>query len=268
MFRKTCLTLGASLALIGQPLAAQDQPDAETMAALTEMFAAEPLTAEQQARLPQAQTIVAKVIPEGSLQEMMDGMFDGLLGGLIAMDAGREATVEDTGSFVADQLGLDGSDLSLTASQINEFADMFDPARVERKKREAGLIPDMMGEMMTVMEPTMRRVMAEMYAISFTAAELNDIDAFFSTESGATFARKSFTMASDPRVMSASMESLPDMMGVFATMESRMAEATADLPPARSFTELTAAERAKIASATGYDEGTLAEWSSPAVDTE
>lgn len=266
MFRKTCLTLGASLALIGQPLAAQDQPDAETMAALTEMFAAEPLTAEQQARLPKAQTIVAKVIPEGSMQEMMDGMFDGLLGSLLTMEI--EDSPEDTATFVAGKLGVSADEMTLSEGEIAEIADMFDPVRAQRKQREAELLPEMMGEMMTAMEPTMRRVMAEMYAISFTDAELNDIDAFFSTDSGAAFARKSFTMATDPRMMSASMEALPDMMGVFANMEARLTEATADLPPARSFAELTAAERAKVASATGYDEGTLQQLSASVADTE
>ncbi len=58
------------------------------------------------------------------------------------------------------------------------------------------------------------------------------------------------------------------MMGVFANMEARLTEATADLPPARSFAELTAAERAKVASATGYDEGTLQQLSASVADTE
>ena len=265
MFRKACLTLGATIALAAQPVAAQDEmPDEDAFAAMAQMFTAEPLTEEQKTRLPLANQIIAKMIPEGAMQEMMDSMMGGMLQPLMQMEADKAA--QEPAEFVADQLGLSEEELNISGEQATELADMFDPARVERKQREAALFPSLMNEMMGAMEPTMRRVMAELYAINFNEAELKDIDAFFSTESGASFARKSFTMASDPRMVAGTMEALPDMMGVFANMEQRVAEATADLPAARTFSELTAAERAKISAATGYDEENLDDWSSSKVE--
>ncbi len=42
----------------------------------------------------------------------------------------------------------------------------------------------------------------------FDGTELNDIEAFFLTPSGSSFARdKSFAMSSDPRIIGASMDS-------------------------------------------------------------
>lgn len=265
MFRKACLTLGASLALVTQPVVAQEEMDEDAFAAMAQMFTAEPLTEEQKTRLPLANQIIAKMIPEGAMQEMMDSMMGGMLQPLMQMEADKAA--QEPAEFVAEQLGLSEEELNISAEQANELADMFDPARVERKQREAALLPSMMNEMMSAMEPTMRRVMAELYAINFNETELKDIDAFFSTESGANFARKSFTMASDPRMVAGTMEALPEMMGVFANMEQRVAEATADLPAARTFSELTAEERAKISAATGYDEDNLEEWSGGGSDT-
>jgi hypothetical protein len=114
------------------------------------------------------------------------------------------------------------------------------------------VMPALMRDMMTVMEPTMRKAMSELYAIHFSQKELDDIETFFQTESGTAYARKSFSMSSDPRILSATMESLPQLMGTFADMEKKIAAASADLPPKRSFSELSGAEKAKIAKLSGY----------------
>jgi len=131
-------------------------------------------------------------------------------------------------------------------------------------------MPTMMREMMTVMEPTMRKAMSELYAINFSQKELDDIEAFFQTDSGTAYARKSFTMSSDPRILAASMESLPQMMGAIGEMEKKIAAAGADLPAKRSFADLSQADKAKIATLTGYSveqiEGLLAESESESED--
>ena len=262
MFRKTLLTLGASLALTAQPLAAQDEmPDEDAFAALAGMFEVEPLTAEQEARLPLAQEIIARMIPPGSMGEMMDGMMGGMFEQLsqIGMAANSDA------DFVAEKIGLMGEDLLLTEAEAAELAAMFDPVRKERMQREAQLVPSMAAAMATAMEPTMRKAMSELYAINFAQGELEEINAFFATETGTSFARKSFTMASDPRVMAVSMQALPDMMAQIASMEEKMKAATADLPQARSFDELSDAEKRRVAKLTGYPVENLENWASPSL---
>lgn len=267
----------AALALAPQPLAAQDSaeetaaaepaaegdgegegdPMAQAMGMLSAMFPVEPLTADQQGRLPQASRIITRMIPEGTLGEMMGGMFDKLMGPMMAMGGSPAAAVVQKG------IGVSPGEAGLDDEQTAAIAALLDPAYEERHAREMAIMPTMMREMMTVMEPTMRKAMAELYAINFSQKELDDIEAFFQTDSGTAYARKSFTMSSDPRILSASMESLPQMMGAIGDMEKKIAAASADLPAKRSFADLSQADKAKVATLAGYSveqiEGLLAE---------
>ncbi|MCB2084566.1 MAG: DUF2059 domain-containing protein [Sphingomonadaceae bacterium] len=247
MLRRSALMLGAGLALVSQPAAAQDEmADEDIFGALSAMMETEPLTAEQQERLPLAETIVAKIVPDGTMAEMGAGIFDGILGSLIG------GSTEPTVSSVAEELGIESYGIEMSDLEVKEALAILDPAWQQRKNVEAELMPKMFAEVMGAMEPGMRKAMAELYAINFTEQELRDIDAFFSTESGTNFARKSYSMATDPRIVAASMEALPAIMASAMTMEQQMAEATADLPAKRSFAELGKKERMRIAELTGY----------------
>lgn len=247
-------TLAAQDAMAGEEVMVDDMAPAtseadeldQAMAMLGAMFPAEPLTAEQEARVPQAQRIIVRMIPEGTLSEMMGSMFDKMLGPIMQA-SGSPAT-----GTVTEATGLSTFDLDLTPEQTEELAGLFDPAWAERQKRELAIFPSMMTQMMDAMEPGMRKAMAELYAINFNQTELNEIEAFFLTETGTSYARKSFTMSSDPRVISATMEAMPAIMGTLGAMEQTMTEATADLPAKRGFAELSSAEQDKVAELTGY----------------
>ncbi len=254
MFRKTCVSIGAALALAAQPASAQDGlSEDDVFAAMAEMFAAEPLTAEQQARLPLAGEVVARIIPDGAMAEMIDNLLGGMLGPMMGMNKGA------TAAKVSERLGLYDADLAMETAQAEEALTILDPAWRERERIEAETMPAMMGEMMTTMEPVMKTAMTELYAVHFSTGELTDINAFFRTDTGASYARKSFTLASDPRLMASTMKAMPDMMGVFTTMGERMAAATASLPAQRDFAQLTAAEKARLAQLTGMSEEALEE---------
>lgn len=220
-------------------------PMEQAMAMLGAMFTAEPLNAEQQARLPAAQGLIAKIIPEGTMGEMIDKMMGGVLGPIMA------AAPDGATTTLAKQIGTEPYALDLTEEQAGELASLFDPAWAERQQRELAALPIIMKEVVTLMEPGMRKAMSELYAIRFSATELAEIDAFFSTGTGGKYARESFLMASDPRIMASTMEAMPALMGSIGDIEKRMAESTADLPAKRVFAELTAAEKAKVAEMTG-----------------
>jgi hypothetical protein len=252
------LAAAASLALLTAPaaLAAQDDTtvdaaaSADPMAAMGEMFAGlftkEPLTPEQEARLPAAQALIGKVIPAGTMGEMMDKLMNGVLGPMMAVAPDGAVTT------LARETGIESYALTIDEEQAGTLASLFDPAWKERQQREAAMIPEMIREVMGLMEPGMRKAMSELYAIRFSSGELAEIDAFFSTGTGGKYARESFLMASDPRIMASTMEAMPALMGMFGDIEARMAERMADLPKVRTFAELTAAERAQVAEATGY----------------
>ena len=55
-------------------------------------------------------------------------------------------------------------------------------------------------------------------------------------------------------------------MGPIGAIEKKMAAVTANLPAERSFAELSADERARIAKLTGYSVEDLDEWSAPITD--
>jgi hypothetical protein len=244
----------AGLSLLSAPAALAAQEDnpptqaemEQAMALFGDMFPVEPLTPEQEARLPQAQRIIARMIPDGTMAEMMGTMFDKMLGPMLAA---AEAPAMDA---VTKGTGIAAAGLDLTPERAAEIAVLFDPAYAERHEREKALFPALMRDMMSAMEPMMRKAMSELYAIHFSATELDGIEAFFQSDIGTSYARKSFSLASDPRVMGATMQAMPELMFLFSEMERKMVEASADLPPRRSFADLSAAEKKRVADAMGY----------------
>jgi hypothetical protein len=271
MHMRLWLVTGCALSLLAAPahLAAQDTPppvtvvqvpaedegprpsdDMQAMAALAGMMGggmkSEPLTPEQQARLPQAEAIIARIMPQGAMAEMSQQMFGGFLSGF------GDAMPRGPRFAVADALGLGPADLQdVSEEDAIELAGLLDPAWKEREDVMQGLVSGMMGDMMNLMEPGMRKAMAELYAIRFTSTELAAIEAFFATEAGTKYARESISMASDPRLMSASMEALPAVFASLADMEGRMKERMAGLPEPRRFADLNPKERAQVAKLTG-----------------
>jgi hypothetical protein len=235
---------GFALALAPVTVAAQDGEalaEADLFAGLMGAFAAEPLTPEQEARLPVAQALIDQIMPPGSLQDVMGPMFGSFIGPI------AEAVDPQASTFVASQLGLSGWELDMTEAQAEAAAALFDPAWREREQRKAAAMPAMMASMAGAMEEPIRRVMAELYAIYFTSEELADIGTFFATPSGATYARQSFSMGSDPRLAGAMMQEMPAMMTAMVAMEAQLEASTSDLPAPRTLAELTPTERKGLA---------------------
>ncbi len=255
--KRILLTATAGFALsLSAPLQAEahsemDAAQAEleqAMAALGELFPTEPLTPEQEARLPAAERIVALMIPEGTMGEIFSSMFNDMLQPMMQMGGDPSAQT------VSKAIGVTPFELDMNAEQAREIAALFDPAWEVRQEQEFAVFPQVMTEMMTLMEPGVRKAMSELYAIRFKDGELSDIEAFFSTETGTKYARESFVMASDPRMLGASMEALPLVMNSMADLEAKMAAATEGLPKVRGYDELTAEERAQVIEATGFSD--------------
>lgn len=240
----------AAMLALAVPAAAQTENKGTSEAAaisdaMKTMFKVEPLTAEQRARLPQAEALITQIMPPGTLDEMMGGMFDKMLGPLMALDIAPSSTE------LASQLGIEDEDFELSDEEATQIATILDPVWKERRSREMKAVQDTTRKVMTLMEPSMRKGMAEAYAATFTAPEMTDIAAFFATPSGASYAKKSYALATDPRIMAASMEMMPQLMGQMKDIEAEVKAATADLPAAKTFDGLSAAERAALSRLTG-----------------
>ena len=253
----------AGLALAAAPAAAQDaakqaipsQEDWDANSAeLGAQLTVEPLTAEQQARLPQARALVERIMPPGTVQQMLGGMLDGLLAPV--QPGANESVTVITQRF--------GYDLTANQADADEAATILDPNWSERFRRQSAMMPVIMGRMMITVEPVLRSTMAELYAVHFTTDELTGIDAFFATPIGAAYAQKSFGMASDPRLMASIVtQAMPQMYADIASMENDLAAATAGLPPERSYADLSNAERARLGQLLGLGEDELASYLEP-----
>jgi hypothetical protein len=251
------LLLSTSPAVAAEKVAAkvskEEQEMNAAMSALSGLFKVEPLTADQQSRLPAANAVVEQMMPPGALQQMMGSMFDKILEPLMALE-GKSSAVS-----VARELGLNTATLNLDEETAGKIAALVDPQWQERRKREMAAMPKIISDVMTVMEPTMRKVMGELYAVNFNAGELKEISTFFATPTGGNYARRSFSMSADPRMMAGMFEAMPALMGQMGSIKAKMAAATADLPAKRTFTDLSAAEKGKLAKLTGLSEAALAE---------
>lgn len=242
----------AALAFLAQPTAAQDieteEDLSEAMAGLSEVFPVEPLTAEQQARLPTARRVVEHFLPEGTMADMMGSMLGGILTPLNESDLGAASALDSALGYVANTGLMDEADILATL-------EIVDPEWQARNAAEIQAMEEMMVRMATVLEPTMRDVMGELYAIYFTQEQLEDVEIFFQTESGAAFARQSWSMSSDPRIMGAmfSNEAMWEAMFDIEQVEAQMDA----LPASKSYEDLTPEQRARVLELTGLTDAQL-----------
>lgn len=255
MLKKLTAGIAFGALALATPLAAQDGGMAseemseakmdEFTAMMAGMFQSEPLSAEQEARLPAATSLVGKMMPEGFYAEMMGDMMDKMMRPMMSMFASPEF-------ILASRLSVEDDAMSgLDEAQQAEILTMLDPAWDQRIDAIMGVVMGNMGDIFTTMEPPMREGLSKAYAVRFEEQQLADIATFFDTPTGSVFARESMALFADPQVMSASMQALPQMMGSFTNMETAMDEAMAALPAERSYEDLTIAERNRLAALLG-----------------
>lgn len=247
----------AAFALAAPPLAAQE-PDPEAEAApgaMANIFGkAEPLTAEQEARIPAAEQVVARIFPPGTYARMMNDtmkpMMDNVMGSLMDVPMSEIAKLS---GLPAEQLPAMGE------GSLREVMAILDPAFEERSKLVSGMTMALVAEMMVEIEPSYRAGLARAYAARFSEAELADMAAYFSTPIGARYAAESMLIYTDPQVMAAMNEMMPTMMRLMPEMMAKAKQAEARLPPARTFSDLTPAEQARLAELLGTSVAALRE---------
>ena len=251
-------------ALVATPLAAQAQTGAATeevsqqrlqdiSSMMSNLFVADPLTAEQEARLPAAQAVVGAMMPEGFYGTMMAGIVDKMMRPMMTMFSSPEI-------ILSARLDLDEEAIGqLTEAEQAEISAMLDPAFDQRVDAIIGVMTEKMGGMFAVMEDPMREGLSKAYAVRFDDNQLADIAAFFATPTGSVYAKESMALFSDPQVMQASMKALPAMMSSFGNIETAMEESMANLPKEAAYSDLTAAQRQRLAELLGVEPEDLSE---------
>ena len=221
------------------------------------LFQTEPLTEEQNARLPAAQAVVGEMMPDGFYGEMMAGMMDKMLRPMLTMFSQPEFVL-------GARLTVDAEAIeALEEAEQAELTAMLDPAYQARGDAMVAVLTSRMGGMFTAMEGPMREGLSKAYAVRFDDAQLADIAAFFATPTGGEYARESMALFADPQVMQASMQALPAMMSGFGDIESAMREAMTALPAERGYGDLTEAQRERMAELLDVDPAQLADLVNP-----
>lgn len=235
------LPLGSATAL------AQDAAAARVTASTPE--AAAPL---DPARLAAARRTVDYVFPTGTYARLMNGKMSGLM----------DQMLDTVGKMPLRQLaalgGISQDKLSkLGDGTLKEVMAIYDPHYQERTQLTLRAMTDELVPLMTRFEPAVRDGLTQAYARRFTAQQLDELNRFFATPTGSAYAADSFAIFMDPEVMAKMSEIMPAMMQEMPAMMTRMKDATASLPPPREFSDLTAAERRKLATLLGVSEAEL-----------
>ena len=266
--KKIVNAMAAAALVCAVPAAAQEDPEHSESAMspgdldefagmMAGLFQTEPLTEEQNARLPAAQAVVGEMMPDGFYGEMMAGMMDKMLRPMLTMFSQPEFVL-------GARLAVDAEAIeALEEAEQAELTAMLDPAYQARGDAMVAVLTSRMGGMFTAMEGPMREGLSKAYAVRFDDAQLADIAAFFATPTGGEYARESMALFADPQVMQASMQALPAMMSGFGDIESAMREAMEALPAERGYGDLTEAQRERMAELLDVDPAQLADLVNP-----
>ncbi|MCP5395570.1 MAG: DUF2059 domain-containing protein [Sphingomonadaceae bacterium] len=215
---------------------------------LGEAFKAEPLTAEEEARLPAAEQVVDRIFPPGTYRRMMDEtmqpVMDQVMGGMLNVPIAELARIGGIPEEDVKALG-DGT--------LREAMSIMDPAYEERMRISNEVTLEFITDLMDRIEPAYRAGLARAYAKRFTAAELAELDRFFQTPVGSHYAAESMLIMADPQVMAAMNEMMPAMLEMLPGMMQAMQDRTAHLPKARSYSDLSDDEKAQLADLLGTD---------------
>lgn len=253
MNRFAMLVGAAGLAFAQPALAQETAPDFSGLAAaMGPVFTAEPLTPEQEARLPQAEAVVGQLFPPGTYRKMMDQMMGPMLDGIMSQVA--QVPLAD----IARISGLDeGALAGMGDASLGEIAAILDPAFEERNRITGQVSVEMVTRLMDRIEPSYRAGLARAFATRFAAGELAALQQFFATPVGARYAAESMLIYADPQVMSAMNEMMPAMFEMMPSMIEDMQARTAHLPPARTPADLDEGELARLAQLLGVPAGEL-----------
>ena len=207
---------------------------------------AEPLTAEQEARVPMAQQVVLKLFPEGTYSKMMEETMAPMMDGLLGSIAGSPAVT------LLELTGLPPSQLNAVdeANQAEAVA-LLDPNASARNAEIGDTMMTLITDIVVQIEPSYRSGLARAYAVRFTEAELTDLDTYFATPVGQKYAAESFLIFADPQVMSSMNEMMPAVMEAMPAMMGDIGGIAEKYPKGRTFSALSSEEQTQLASLLG-----------------
>ncbi|MEO1647951.1 MAG: DUF2059 domain-containing protein [Pseudomonadota bacterium] len=207
---------------------------------------AEPLTDEQEARVPMAQQVVLKLFPEGTYSKMMEETMAPMMEGLLGSIAGSPAVT------LLELTGLAPSQLNtVEEANLAEAVALLDPNASARNAEIGDTMMTLITDIVVQIEPSYRAGLARAYAVRFTEAELTDLNTYFGTPVGQKYAAESFLIFADPQVMSSMNEMMPAVMEAMPAMMGDIGGIAEKYPKGRTFSALSADEQNQLAALLG-----------------
>lgn len=227
------LAFGSVLA--GGPARAQSAPQSAPSAA-----------AADTGKLQAARQIVAKLVPDGLYRRMMGDSMNQIMQNMVGSMG--ELPVRE----LARAGGISEEEVSrLGEGKTAELMALLDPHWQERMRLTMQAMSGELGEVMASMEPAVREALSQSYAREFSAAELADLARFFATPTGDHYAAQSMALFMAPEMVKAMSDMTPQLMRQMPAITAKAQAATKHLPPARTFEDLSEAERAKFSDLLG-----------------
>jgi hypothetical protein len=170
------------------------------------------------ARLALAKVTVDSIWPIGTyerlMKDMMSNMQDSIMGRML------DSTAAELG------IETESDDGKTLRQKISEK----DPHFEERMRITNQVMGDEMIRLFGKMEPKLREGLANAYARRFTVAELAEINRFFASPAGASYARQSMELMTDKELMAEMMSAGPEFMKEMPAIIEKLKKATAHLP--------------------------------------
>ncbi|WP_404713653.1 DUF2059 domain-containing protein [Sphingomonas sp. MMS24-J13] len=205
-----------------------------------------PVAAPDPARLAVARAVAGKIMPPGTYRTILQGSLNAMMSGMMSqmMDVPVQQFAATAGMPAEDAKKLGGA----TTRQV---MSVIDPAFDERSRLSMTAMMDGMSDVLVKMEPDIREGLAEAYATRFSAVQLAELKAFFDTPTGSSFAAQQMTLMTDPAFMRRMQGVMPAIVKAMPDVIKRVQAATAHLPKPKKASDLTDAERARLAQLLG-----------------
>ena len=169
-------------------------------------------------RLALARQAVSSIIPPGTMQRIMKSSMGNM----------EEMMLKGMFDMKGSDLGVEGEGKEKT---LREAMAEKDPHFEERMRITNRVMAEEMGTIFNRLEPRMVEGMSRAYARRFSLAELTEINRFFASPAGSSFARQSFEMMTDPEIMAEMMSFMPELMKDIPGIAEKLKKAPALLPP-------------------------------------
>ena len=247
--------VATALAITACDAQAQDMPGAAPNAPVAAIADAPPAGASQidPARLAAARITVDHVFPVGTYARLLGGplgkLMDGMMGGVGRLPLGDLAAIG----------GAKPEDVAkMPKATLDDIMAIYDPAYHQRMTVAMHAMMGEMGGLFEQIEPGIRDGLVQAYAIRFSLDQLDDINRFFDTPSGAAYAANAAQIGMDPAVMAKMQGVVPLLMKRMPDIMKKIQADTAALPKPRKWSDMTADEHHKLALLFGESEEQLA----------